>query len=147
MVDAEACIESTAEIGPNVVIGARSVIGENARIGAGAFIGADVQIGHGTVVHPRVTIYDRVRIGANCIIHAGAVIGADGFGFEMSNGRYRKVPQVGTVDIADDVEIGANSCIDRATLGTTIIGEGTNEIQRLVIARGIFARASGRASR
>ena len=125
VIDPDACVESTAEIGPNVVIGARSVVGENARIGAGAFIGADVQIGAGTLIHPRVTIYDRVRIGANCVIHSGAVIGADGFGFEMSNGRYRKVPQVGSVDIGDDVEIGANSCIDRATLGTTIISEGT----------------------
>jgi UDP-3-O-[3-hydroxymyristoyl] glucosamine N-acyltransferase len=124
-IDPDACVESTAEIGPNAVIGARSVVGENTRIGAGAFIGADVQIGSGTVVHPRVTIYGRVRIGKNCIIHSGAVIGADGFGFEMSDGRYRKVPQVGTVEIAGDVEIGANSCIDRATLGTTIIGEGT----------------------
>jgi UDP-3-O-[3-hydroxymyristoyl] glucosamine N-acyltransferase len=125
MVDPDACVESTAEIGPNVVIGARSVVGENVRVGAGAFIGADVQIGRGTVIHPRVTIYDRVQIGANCIIHSGAVIGADGFGFEMSNGQYRKVPQVGSVEIGDDVEIGANSCIDRATLGTTIIGEGS----------------------
>jgi len=125
VVDPDACVESTAEIGPNVVVGARSVIGENVRVGAGASIGADVQIRSGTVIHPRVSIYDRERIEANCIIHSGAVIGADGFGFEMTGGRYRKVPQVGSVDIADDVEIGANSCIDRATLGTTIIGEGT----------------------
>jgi UDP-3-O-[3-hydroxymyristoyl] glucosamine N-acyltransferase len=72
-----------------------------------------------------VTIYGRVSIGARCVIHSGAVVGADGFGFELSGGRYQKVPQVGTVEIGDDVEIGANTCIDRATLGATVIGEGT----------------------
>ena len=73
----------------------------------------------------RVTLYHGVTIGERCIVHSGAVIGADGFGFEMVRGAYRKVPQVGTVRIGDDVEIGANTCIDRATLGATIIGDGT----------------------
>jgi UDP-3-O-[3-hydroxymyristoyl] glucosamine N-acyltransferase len=88
-------------------------------------VGNYVQVGAGSVLHPRVTIYDRITIGAGCIIHSGAVIGADGFGFEMAGGRYHKVPQVGTVELGDNVEIGANACVDRATLGTTVIGEGT----------------------
>jgi UDP-3-O-[3-hydroxymyristoyl] glucosamine N-acyltransferase len=76
-------------------------------------------------LHPRVTVYDRVSVGARAIIHSGAVIGADGFGFEMSGGSYRKVPQVGTVEIGADTEIGANTCVDRAALGVTAIGDGT----------------------
>jgi UDP-3-O-[3-hydroxymyristoyl] glucosamine N-acyltransferase len=82
-------------------------------------------IGEDCILHGRVTVYERVSIGARCIIHSGAVIGADGFGFEMADGAYRKVPQVGTVNIGNDVEIGANTCVDRATLGITVIGDGT----------------------
>lgn len=125
VVEATADVSASAEIGPHVVIGARARIAENVRVGAGCSIGNDVRIGEGTVLHPRVTIYDRVFIGARCVLHAGAVIGADGFGFEMAGGQYRKVPQVGTVEVGDDVEIGANTCIDRATLGVTVIGDGT----------------------
>lgn len=124
-VDPLAVIHPTAEIGPFVSVGPSASITERVRIGAGCSIGPAVTIGAGTVLHPRVTIYGRVSIGARCVIHSGAVIGADGFGFELSGGRYRKVPQVGTVRIGDDVEIGANTCIDRATLGSTIVGEGT----------------------
>jgi UDP-3-O-[3-hydroxymyristoyl] glucosamine N-acyltransferase len=107
IVDPTAQIDPTAEIGPLVTIG------------------AGVVIGHHTILHPRVTIYDRVIIGVRCVIHSGAVIGADGFGFEMFGGGYVKVPQVGTVEIGNHVEIGANTCIDRATLGVTLIGDGT----------------------
>ncbi|MDE3197587.1 MAG: UDP-3-O-(3-hydroxymyristoyl)glucosamine N-acyltransferase [Acidobacteriota bacterium] len=107
------------------VVDESAMIGNGASIGAGCVVGRDVRIGAGTVLHPRVTLYERVTVGARCVIHSGAVIGADGFGFEMTDGRYRKVPQVGTVEIGDDVEIGANTCIDRATLGATAIGEGT----------------------
>ena len=103
-------------------IGADAEIGPRVRIGAGCSIGAHVTIGEDTVLHPRVSIYERVSVGARCVIHSGAVIGADGFGFEQTDGEYRKVPQVGTVEIADDVEIGANTCIDRAALGVTSIG-------------------------
>ena len=123
-IDPGARIAGSAEVGPHATVGAGAVIGENVKVGAGCFIGADVQIGAGTVLHPRATLYARVIIGRNCILHAGAVIGADGFGFEMSGGRYRKVPQVGTVEIGDDVEIGANTCIDRGSLGATLIGDG-----------------------
>lgn len=125
VVDATAEVDASAEIGPFASVGAGAKIGAGVRIGAGSVIGAQTTIGAGTVIHPRVTIYQRVTVGARCVIHAGAVIGADGFGFEMAGGAYRKVPQVGTVEIGDDVEIGANTCIDRATLGVTTIGRGT----------------------
>jgi len=108
-----------------------SVVPPTATIGAGCFIGAYVTIGdHVTIgddctVYPHVTIYDRVRIGSRVILHSGCVIGADGFGFTLADDHYEKFPQVGTVEIGDDIEIGANCCIDRAALGATRIGEGT----------------------
>ena len=82
-------------------------------------------IGEGCLLYANVTIYDRVRIGSRVILHAGSVIGADGFGFAFTGEHYEKFPQIGTVDIGDDVEVGANTCIDRAALGATRIGEGT----------------------
>lgn len=120
-----AVIDPSAEIGPFVVIGAGAEIGAQTRIGAGTAIGPSARIGAGCVIHPRVSICDRVTIGSRCVIHSGAVIGADGFGFEPAGGAWRKVPQVGIVTLGDDVEIGANTCIDRATLGATVIGDGT----------------------
>ncbi|MCS7078951.1 MAG: UDP-3-O-(3-hydroxymyristoyl)glucosamine N-acyltransferase [Chloracidobacterium sp.] len=137
-------IAPEAYLAPDVVIGAepsigpRVVIGRGARLGArvtihpGVVIGRDVTIGDDTTIFPNVTIYDGVRIGARCILHAGAVIGADGFGYARdADGRHVKIPQVGIVVIEDDVEIGANSTIDRATLGETRIGRGT-KIDNLV---------------
>jgi UDP-3-O-[3-hydroxymyristoyl] glucosamine N-acyltransferase len=124
VVDATAEVAGSAEIGPFVTVGANASIAEGVRVGAGCSIGNDARVGAGTVMYPRVTVYERVQIGARCILHSGAVLGADGFGFELSGGRYHKVPQVGTVEIGDDVEVGANSCIDRATLGATVIGDG-----------------------
>jgi UDP-3-O-[3-hydroxymyristoyl] glucosamine N-acyltransferase len=112
-------------IHPSVVAGERSVIGAGTRIYANCTIGADVLIGANCVLYPNVTIYDGVRIGNRVILHAGCVIGADGFGYTLTGGRYEKFPQVGTVEIGDDVEIGANSCVDRAALGVTRIGNGT----------------------
>ena len=120
----DAAIDPSAEIGPYVVIGAGSAVGAGTRIGEACSIAESVFIGPGCRLHPRVTVYHRVRIGARCLIHSGTVIGADGFGFEMAGGAWQKVPQVGTVQIGDDVELGANCCIDRATLGATVIGEG-----------------------
>jgi UDP-3-O-[3-hydroxymyristoyl] glucosamine N-acyltransferase len=125
VIDRGAQIDPSASIGPFVTIGANARIGARTSIGAGSSIGAGVVIGADCLLHPRVSIYERVTVGSNCVIHSGAVIGADGFGFELSGGAYRKVPQVGTVEIADSVEIGANTCIDRATLGATVIGDGT----------------------
>jgi UDP-3-O-[3-hydroxymyristoyl] glucosamine N-acyltransferase len=116
---------TVAGIHPSAVVDPTARIHPTASIGPFVDIGAGVLIGKGSVLHSRVSIYERVTIGARCIIHSGAVIGADGFGFEMAGSAFRKVPQVGTVAIGDDVEIGANTCIDRATLGTTVIGSGT----------------------
>ena len=125
VIEAGARIDESAEVGAFVTIGRKARVGARARIGAGSTIGASTEIGDDCVVHPRVSIYERITIGARCLIHSGAVIGADGFGFEMAGGAWNKVPQVGTITIGDDVEIGANSCIDRATLGATVIGDGT----------------------
>jgi UDP-3-O-[3-hydroxymyristoyl] glucosamine N-acyltransferase len=125
IVEAGASVHPTAEIGPFVTIAEGAVIGARTSIGAGSSIGPGVEIGENCVLHPRVAIYERVTVGKRCVIHAGAVIGADGFGFEMAGGAYQKVPQVGRVWVGSDVEIGANTCIDRATLGVTTIGDGT----------------------
>ena len=125
-----AVVAGSAEIGADVAIGPHSVVGEGARIGNGSVIGAGCTLGGGVALgnrchlHDRVTLYDDVRVGHRTIIHSGAVIGADGFGFVLSGDHYEKFPQVGRVDIGDDVEIGANCCIDRAALGVTSIGDG-----------------------
>lgn len=121
----EAEIESQVEIGPQVVIGAGSRVGRRCRIGAGSVIGRRVTIGEDSLLHAGVTIYDDVDIGRRVILHSGCVIGADGFGFALAGDHYEKFPQVGRVVIEDDVEIGANSCVDRAALGVTWIGQGT----------------------
>jgi UDP-3-O-[3-hydroxymyristoyl] glucosamine N-acyltransferase len=131
VVGEECEIAEDASVGPLVTIGARVRIGGRASIGAGSVIGDDVEIGEASTVHPRVTIYARVKIGRQAILHSSCVIGADGFGFVLVGGAYRKFPQIGRVEIGDGVEIGANSCVDRAALGVTSIGEGT-KIDNLV---------------
>jgi UDP-3-O-[3-hydroxymyristoyl] glucosamine N-acyltransferase len=119
-------------IGAHVTVGDGSIIGGGTEIGAGVRIGRNVVIGESTLVHPGVVIYDNVKIGAGCILHAGVVLGADGFGFVRgADGVYTKFPQIGTVVIEDDVEIGANTCVDRGALGETRIGKGT-KIDNLV---------------
>ena len=111
-VDSLAFVSPTAKIGKDVYIGPFAYIGEN------------VEIGDGTRIFPHVTIYDGTRIGQRVTIHAGAVIGADGFGFAPNTEGYEKIPQIGIVIIEDDVEIGANTCIDRSTMGQTLIHRG-----------------------
>jgi UDP-3-O-[3-hydroxymyristoyl] glucosamine N-acyltransferase len=111
-------------IGPHAVIGAGAYIGDDCAIGAGAAIGPRARLGYGSLLQANVTIYSDVTVGQRAIIHSGAVIGADGFGFAMAGDRWEKFPQIGRVEIGDDVEIGANSCIDRAALGVTSIGDG-----------------------
>jgi UDP-3-O-[3-hydroxymyristoyl] glucosamine N-acyltransferase len=118
-------------VGNFVSIGENSVLDRNSQIGDGVKIGNEVLIGKNTVIHSNCVIYDNVSIGDNCIIHAGAIIGADGFGYVRDQNSYLKFPQIGTVVIEDNVEIGANSCIDRGALGETRIGEGT-KIDNLV---------------
>jgi UDP-3-O-[3-hydroxymyristoyl] glucosamine N-acyltransferase len=112
---------SDVSIGPFVVIGDRVQIGDRGVIGPSCVIGDDCVIGRDSVLRARVTLYDRVSIGRGVSIHAGAVIGSDGFGYASEEGRPVKIPQVGNVIIEDDVEVGANACVDRATLGSTII--------------------------
>jgi UDP-3-O-[3-hydroxymyristoyl] glucosamine N-acyltransferase len=112
-------------IGPHAVVGDGTRIGVATSIGAGSIVGKRVVLGEGCVLHPNVTVYDNVDIGRGAILHSGAVIGADGFGYVMEHDRWHKFPQVGRVEIGDFVEIGANSCVDRAALGVTSIGEGT----------------------
>lgn len=120
----DAVLGSGVSIGPCAVILEQARIGDGTVIGAGSVIGRGVTIGRDCILHARVTLYDGVAIGDRAIIHSGAVIGADGFGFVLSGERYEKFPQVGGVRIGNDVEIGANSCIDRAALGVTWIGDG-----------------------
>jgi len=117
-------IGALVSIGPHAVIGAGTRIGLASSIGAGCSLGKRVALGEGCVLHPHVTIYDNVDIGRGCILHSGCVIGADGFGYVMEHDRWHKFPQVGRVELGDFVEIGANSCVDRAALGVTSIGEG-----------------------
>ena len=119
-------------IGAFVTIGENCFVGEGAQIFDGVRIGRKVSIGKNSVVHPNCVIYDDVSIGRDCVIHAGSIIGADGFGYVRDGSRgYVKFPQIGTVVVEDNVEIGANSCIDRGALGETRIGEGT-KIDNLV---------------
>lgn len=126
-----AIISESAEIGENVTIGPYAVIGENVSIGkdsviqAHCVIGNNVTIGERAVFYPNVVVYDKTLIGSKVTINSGTVIGADGFGFIPKDGKMYKVPQVGYVAIEDNVEIGANTCIDRGTFGATIIGEGS----------------------
>ena len=115
----------TAYIGPHVAIGENSTIGAGTRIEAGVVVGDDVTIGIDCVLHPNVTLYDGVTIGHNVVLHAGVCVGADGFGYVRDDMGYHKFPQIGTVRIEDDVEIGAHTCIDRGSLGRTRIGRGT----------------------
>jgi len=117
-------ISPSAGIGPFAVIGEDAHIGEGTQIGAHSVIGAGSWIGERCRIHPRVTLYAGVRIGHRVEIHSGAVIGADGFGYAQGEGRYWKFPQAGIVEIADDVEIGANTTIDRGSLDDTRIAEG-----------------------
>ncbi|MBV9678977.1 MAG: UDP-3-O-(3-hydroxymyristoyl)glucosamine N-acyltransferase [Acidobacteriaceae bacterium] len=126
-----AIVAPSAEIAENVYIGPFVTVGEGTRIGPGSYlgdgcaIGDSVSLGSSTILRANVTIYNHVQIGSRVLLHAGCVIGADGFGFALAGDHYEKFPQVGTVVIEDDVEIGANSCVDRAALGRTRIGRGT----------------------
>jgi UDP-3-O-[3-hydroxymyristoyl] glucosamine N-acyltransferase len=131
-VDASAQIAASASIGPHVTVEAGAVIGDNCVIGAGCVIGRDTRVSAGTLFHPRVSFLAACEIGERCIVHSGAVIGADGFGCAAEQGHWIKIPQTGRVRIANDVEIGANTTIDRGALEDTIIEEGVkldNQIQ------------------
>ncbi len=119
--DAE--VDESAWVGPFAVVDSGAKIGAGARIGSGCFVGARSVIGEGTNLYPNVSVLHDVRIGSRCIVHSGAVIGSDGFGFTPTAEGNIKVPQIGRVEIGNDVEIGANTTIDRATLDATVIGD------------------------
>ena len=137
-IEKNAFISESAKVGKEVYIGANAYIGENAVIGdnvkiyPNTFIGDNVKVGDNTTIHPNVSVYHDCVIGKSCLIHAGAVIGSDGFGFAPNEkGEFQKVPQIGNVILEDHVDVGANSTIDRATLGSTILRRGV-KIDNLV---------------
>ena len=142
-IDSLAYVASTAKIGENVYIAPFAYIGDYAEIGndvmihAHATIGEHVKIGNNCVVYPNTTVYHDCRIGNNCTLHAGSVIGADGFGFAPTPDGYEKIPQIGIVILEDNVEIGANTCIDRATMGATIIHKGVKLDNLIQVAHNV----------
>jgi UDP-3-O-[3-hydroxymyristoyl] glucosamine N-acyltransferase len=126
-------IDKNVSVAERVVIGEDADIGEGTQVGAGCVIGAGVHVGRDCRLYPNVTVYRGTRIGDRVIVHAGAVLGSDGFGYvrDQKTGRYEKFPQIGRLEIGDDVEIGANSTVDRGALDITCIGKGT-KIDNLV---------------
>jgi len=136
-------IAESAILGKDIYVGAFAYIGNNAKIGdlvsiyPQVYIGDNVEIGENTILYPGVKIYPNSKIGKNCIIHAGAVIGSDGFGFAREDGVYKKIPQMGIVIIEDDVEIGANTTIDRAVMDATIIHKGVKLDNLIQIAHNV----------
>ena len=139
VLDAKAQIHYQARLGPGVAVGPFAVIergatvGEGSVVGAQCYIGENARIGRGSRLYPNVTVRENCVVGERCVLHPGAVIGADGFGFstDRKTGRQRKIPQLGNVVLQDDVEVGANTTIDRGTIGSTVIGAGT-KIDNLV---------------
>lgn len=124
-------VDPSATIGAYAVVGDRSRVGARAQVGAMVVVGKDCELAEEVILHPNAVLYDGTRVGARSIIHAGVVIGADGFGYAQRGERHLKIPQVGRVRIGEDVEIGANSTIDRATLEETVVGAGS-KIDNLV---------------
>jgi UDP-3-O-[3-hydroxymyristoyl] glucosamine N-acyltransferase len=137
VVASSAQVAASAEVGPNATIGPDCRIGESALIGAGSVLGKAVRVGAHTRLAARVTVLDGVRIGARCIVHPGAVIGADGFGFAPDAGTWVKIPQLGSVAIGDDVEIGANTTVDRGTIDDTVIEDGVKLDNLVQIAHNV----------
>jgi len=133
-VDPSATIGSNTNIHPGAVVGPDVVIGCDCDVHSGVVIGAGSQIGNQTTIHPHAVLYPDITIGSRVLIHANAVIGADGFGYRFEQGRFVKIPQLGTVRIDDDVEVGACTTIDRGMVGPTIIGEGTKLDNLVMIA-------------
>jgi len=143
-IDYTAVIGKNVSLGKDVTIGAYSVIADNVTlednviIYAGCYIGHHTKIGAQTLIYPHVSIRERISIGRRVIIHSGAVVGSDGFGFATIKGAHHKIPQVGTVEIHDDVEIGANVTIDRARFDKTVIGRGTKIDNLVQIAHNVI---------
>jgi UDP-3-O-[3-hydroxymyristoyl] glucosamine N-acyltransferase len=138
-----AAVSPAARLGRNVNVGPFATIGDDVTVGDDVTIYQHVSIepgctiGDGTTIYPLVSIYERTSIGRRCILHSGVVVGSDGYGFATEGGRHHKVPQIGSVRIDDDVEIGANTTIDRGTIGQTVIGEGTKIDNLVQIGHGV----------
>ena len=124
-------VEEEVHVGPHVVVERGAKLGRGTAVLAGSFVGEGSILGQNCLIYPNVTIRENVKVGNNVIVHSGTVIGSDGFGFAKDGQRHHKIPQVGGVQIGDDVEVGANVAIDRATLGVTRVGRGT-KIDNLV---------------
>ncbi|MBQ4277244.1 MAG: UDP-3-O-(3-hydroxymyristoyl)glucosamine N-acyltransferase [Bacteroidaceae bacterium] len=143
-----AFIDPSAKVGEGVYIAPFAVVEAGAEVADGvqlhphATVGANAKIGKDTVLYAGVTVYHDCKVGANCILHAGSVVGADGFGFAPTANGYEKIPQIGIVTIEDNVEIGANTCIDRSTMGTTIIHQGVKLDNLVQIAHNVEVGAN-----
>jgi UDP-3-O-[3-hydroxymyristoyl] glucosamine N-acyltransferase len=122
---------------PFAVLGDRAVLQDGVRVGAGSVVGEDSVVGEGTELKPQVVLYAGTRVGRRCLIHSGVVLGGDGYGFATSGGKHHKVPQLGRVVVEDDVEIGANTTVDRGTLEETVIGAGSKLDNLVMIAHGV----------
>ncbi len=146
-IDAAAKIADSAYVGPNVVIEAGVVIGENCVINSGCVIGRESVIGRGTYLYPNVTVYHGCSIGEYCILHASSVVGSDGFGFELDDGEWLKIPQVGGVVIGNKVEIGACSVVDRGAINDTVIEDGVKLDNHVQIAHNVHVGAHTLMSR
>ena len=147
-IDQPSYIAASANIGQHVYIGAFVYIGENVEIGDNAkiypntVIGDGSKIGNDTILYAGIKVYHDCVIGNRCVLHAGVVVGADGFGFAKSNGVYNKIPQIGNVVIEDDVEIGANTCLDRATMGSTFVRKGVKLDNLIQVAHNVEVGAN-----
>lgn len=136
-------VDETTTLPSDIYLGAFSYIGKNVKIGKGAmiypqvYVGDGCEIGDDVILYPGVKVYGGCKIGHRCIVHAGAVIGSDGFGFAPVDGHFEKIPQMGGVVLEDDVEIGANTTIDRATFGNTVIGKGSKLDNLIQIAHNV----------
>ena len=137
LVSSKAVVDPAARIWPGAFIGPRVVLKAGVVVHPGAVLMRDVTVDEGSVIYPNATVYPRVRIGKRCVIQGGAVLGADGFGFAFHEGRYYKIPQLGGVALEDDVEVGANTCIDAGTLSPTTIGEGTKLDDLVMVAHNV----------
>ncbi len=142
-IHASAVVEDGAQVAPcaavsaGVVIEAGAVIGERSVIGSGSHVGRGARIGSDCVLHPNVVLRERCVLGDRVILHSGVVIGSDGFGYDTRGGRHHKIPQIGNVVVENDVEIGANTTVDRARFGRTVIGEGTKIDNLVMIAHNV----------
>ena len=131
-------VHEDSYIGANTVVSNGASVGQGAKIYANCFIGENAKIGDGCIIYPGVIIYDGCVIGKNCIIHSGVIIGGDGFGFSPKNSsEYQKVPQIGNVILEEGVEVGANTAIDRATIGSTRIGQGVKLDNLIQVAHNV----------